>query len=147
MAARWSILRSPAEHGRLPACRASVAVSQPIAAVPGPWQMKRPKSSSRASQVPWAMISPAAASSVQMPSAPARSAAFLAAVGRGALQVPEDDVKDVDHVVAGAAGEHVGVGGQGGDPPFGAQIGQLGGPGLVGVACQGHDMVCDSGHA
>jgi len=63
-------------------------------------------------------------------------AAFLPAVGRRALQVAEHDVEDVDDVVAGAAGEHVGVGQQGRDPTFGAQVGQLGGPGLIGVAGQ-----------
>ena len=67
------------------------------------------------------------------------SAAPLAAAGGGALQVAEDDVKDVDHIVAGAAGEHVHVGGQGGGPPLWSQVGQLGGPGLVGVAGRGHD--------
>ena len=66
-------------------------------------------------------------------------AAFLPAVGGGALHVPEDDVEDVDHIVAGAAGEHVGVGGKGGDPPGRGEVGQLGGPGLVGVAGQRHD--------
>lgn len=65
-------------------------------------------------------------------------AAFLPAVRRGALQVPEDDVEDVDHVVASAGGKQVGVGGKRGDPPLVPQIGQLGGPGLVGVADQGH---------
>ena len=35
-------------------------------------------------------------------------AAFLATVGRGALQVAEDDVEDVDHIVAGAVGQHRG---------------------------------------
>jgi hypothetical protein len=63
LAARQSILRSPAEHGRPPACRASMAASQSIAAVRAPWWMKRPKSLVRASHVPWAMISPVAASS------------------------------------------------------------------------------------
>jgi hypothetical protein len=51
------------ELGSLPPSGALMADSQSIAAVPVPWQMKPPKSS-RASQVPWAMISPAAASSV-----------------------------------------------------------------------------------
>ncbi len=60
-------------------------------------------------------------------------AAFLPAVGSGALHVSEGDVEDVDHIVAGAAGERVGVGGQCGDPPGRAEVGQLGGPGLVGV--------------
>ena len=60
-------------------------------------------------------------------------------MGGGALHVPEDDVEDVDHIVAGAAGEHVRVGGKGGDPPGRAEVGQLGGPGLVGVAGQRHD--------
>jgi hypothetical protein len=40
-----------------------MAASQSIAAVPAPWSMNRMKSW-RESQVPWAMISPAAASSV-----------------------------------------------------------------------------------
>jgi hypothetical protein len=40
-----------------------MAASQSIAAVPAPWWMKPPKSPPRASQVPWAMISPVAASS------------------------------------------------------------------------------------
>ena len=50
----------------------------------------------------------------------------------------EDDIEDVDHIVAGAAGEHVGIGGQSGDPPVRTQIGQLGDPGLIGVAGQRH---------
>jgi hypothetical protein len=41
---------------------ALIAASQSIAAVPVPWWMKQAKSP-RASQVPWAMISPVAASS------------------------------------------------------------------------------------
>lgn len=44
-------------------------------------------------------------------------ATFLSAVGSGALHVTEDHVKDVDHIVASAAGEQMGVGGQSGDPP------------------------------
>jgi hypothetical protein len=65
-------------------------------------------------------------------------AAFLPAVGGGALQVAEHDIEDVDHIVAGAGRQQVGVGDQRGDPPLRCQIGQLGGPGLVGVAGQGH---------
>ena len=65
-------------------------------------------------------------------------AAFLAAVGGSALQVPEHDVEDVDHIVAGAGGQQVCVGDKRGDPPLRSQVGQLGGPGLVGVAGQGH---------
>ncbi|MGH3199171.1 MAG: hypothetical protein ACRDOH_14380 [Streptosporangiaceae bacterium] len=53
-------------------------------------------------------------------------AALLTSVGGGALHVAEDDVEDVDHVVAGAAGERVDVGGQGRDPALGTQVGQLG---------------------
>ena len=34
-------------------------------------------------------------------------AAFLAAVGGGALQVPEDDIENVDHIVASAGGKQV----------------------------------------
>ena len=66
-------------------------------------------------------------------------AAFLPAMRRRALQIPENHIEDVDHVVACAAGEHVGVGRQGSDPPLRAQVSQLGGPGLVGVAGQRHD--------
>jgi hypothetical protein len=35
---------------------------------------------------------------------------LLAAVGGAALQVAEHHIEDVDHVVAGAGGEQVGVG-------------------------------------
>ena len=66
-------------------------------------------------------------------------APFLAAAGGGTLQVAEDYAEDVDHVVAGTAGEQVGVGGQGGDPPLAFKVGQLGGPGLVGIPGQSHD--------
>jgi hypothetical protein len=72
LAASRSIRFSPAELGSSPMSRAPIAASQSIAAVPVPWWMKEAKSS-RPSQVPWAMISPVAASSVKRPSAAARS--------------------------------------------------------------------------
>ena len=61
----------------------------------------------------------------------------LAPAGGRALEVPEDDVEDVDDVVAGAGGEHVDKGDQSGDPALGGKVGQLGGPGVLCVAGQG----------
>ena len=56
-----------------------------------------------------------------------------------ALQVAEHHIEDVNHVVAGAGGEQVGVGQQRRDAPSTTQVGELGGPGLIGVAGQrGH---------
>ena len=63
LAASRSILFSPDELGSSPTSRAVMAASQSMAAASVPWWMKRAKSS-RVSQVPWAMISPVAASSV-----------------------------------------------------------------------------------
>jgi hypothetical protein len=64
LAARRGILRSPLELGSSPASSALIAASQSIAAVSAPRWMKRAKSS-RASQVPWAMISPVAGVDLQ----------------------------------------------------------------------------------
>lgn len=56
-----------------------------------------------------------------------------------ALQVPEDDVEDVDHVVTGARGEDVREGDQGGHLAISSEIGELGDPGVLRVAGQHRD--------
>src|SRR5205807_1030717 len=68
----------------------------------------------------------------------ARSA-LLAPVGGPVLQVPENNVEDVDDIVTGAGAEHVGEGDQGSHPTLWGQVGELGDPGVLGVAGQpGH---------
>jgi hypothetical protein len=65
--------------------------------------------------------------------------AALPAVGGRALEIAEDDIEDVDDVVPGARGEHVDEDDQRGHPPLRGQVGQLGGPCILGVAGQaGH---------
>jgi hypothetical protein len=65
--------------------------------------------------------------------------ALLAPVGGGPLHVPEDDVEDVDDVVASAGPQPVGVGHQRRHPARRAQVGELGDPGILGVAGQAGD--------